>query len=120
MSLGVATQRAASAREPYSETACFEQLLLVGRGTPAAVDVELDPVRPGIRRGLAERIEESRIKVGHGRILVIEDRHAVRDLPVSGAKRVVPAVLTLVGRLAWDAAVKTLLRGVRGRLRGGG
>jgi hypothetical protein len=61
-------------------------LFLVLRGTPAAVDVELDPVAGSIRCGLAEGTEESSIKVGHGRIPVIEDRRADGDGTVSLAK----------------------------------
>ena len=83
----MATHRAASARRAVLRDRLVEQLLLVRRGTPAAVDVELDPVAPGIRRGLAERTEERRVEVGHGRILVVEDRHAVRDLAVGDAQR---------------------------------
>ena len=37
----------------------MEELLLVRRGTPAAIDDELDPVVRGIRRGLAQGTEES-------------------------------------------------------------
>jgi hypothetical protein len=58
-------------------------LFLVLRGTPAAIDDELDPVVRGIRCRLAEGTEESWIKVGHGRRFVIEDRRAVRDDTVS-------------------------------------
>ena len=65
----------------------MEELLLVRRGTPAAVDDELDPVVRGLRRGLAQGTEESWIKVGHTRNLVVEDRRAVGDGTVSLAKR---------------------------------
>ena len=37
----------------------MEQLLLVLRGTPAAVDEELDPVVRGIGRGLAQGTERA-------------------------------------------------------------
>ena len=37
----------------------MEELLLVRRGTPAAIDDELDPILRGIRRGLAQSTEES-------------------------------------------------------------
>jgi hypothetical protein len=83
-------------------------LVLVLRGTPAAVDVELDPVARGIRCGLAEGTEERRIKVGHGRIFVIEDGHAVRDDTVSLAKCTVAV------------AVPAVVGAVRARLRGDG
>jgi hypothetical protein len=62
-------------------------LFLVLRGTPATIDEERDPVVCGIRCSLAQGTEESWIKVGHGRNLVIEDRHAVGDSTVSLAKR---------------------------------
>ena len=62
-------------------------MFLVRRGTPAAVDVELDAVVRGIRCGLAQGTEESGIEVGHGRNLVIEDRRAVGDGTVSLAER---------------------------------
>ncbi len=65
----------------------MEELFLVLRGTPATLDEELDPVVCGIGCGLAEGTEERWIKVGHGRNLVIEDRHAVGDDTVSLAKR---------------------------------
>ena len=65
----------------------MEELLLVRRGTPAAIDDELDPVVRGIRRGLAQGTEESGIKVGYTRNLVVEGRRAVGDCTVSLAKR---------------------------------
>ena len=65
----------------------MEQLLLVLRGTPAAVDEELDPVVRGIGCGLAQGTEESGVEVGHARDLVIEDRRAVGDGTVSLAER---------------------------------
>ena len=57
------------------------------RGTPAAVDVELDSVVRGSRRGLAEGLEQTGIEVGHSRNGVIEDRHAVGDDTVGLAER---------------------------------
>ena len=70
----------------------MEQLFLVLRGTPAAVDEELDAVVRGIRCRLAQGTEESGIEVGHARNLVIEDRRAVGDGTVGLAERT--AVLT--------------------------
>jgi hypothetical protein len=65
----------------------MQELLLVRRGTPAAVDVELDPpVACGISCSLAQGAEESWIEVGYTRSLVIEDRSAVGDGTVSFAK----------------------------------
>ena len=62
-------------------------MLLVLRGTPAAIDEELDAVVRGIGRGPAQGTEESWIEVGDARNLVIEDRRAVGDGTVSLAKR---------------------------------
>ena len=68
-------------------------MFLVLRGTPAAIDEELDPVARGISRSLAQGPEESWIKLGYTWDLVIEDRRAVGDGTVSLAKRtpVLPA-----------------------------
>ena len=49
--------------------------------------MEVDAVVRGIRCGLAQGTEESGIKVGYTRNLVIEDRRAVGDSTVSFAKR---------------------------------
>jgi hypothetical protein len=65
----------------------MEELLLVRRGAPATVDDELDPVVRGIRRGLAQGTEESWIKLGYTRDLVVEDRRAVGDATVGLAER---------------------------------
>jgi hypothetical protein len=62
-------------------------LFLVLRGTPAAIDVELDPVVRGIGCSLAQGTEERWIKVGYGRKIVIEDRRAVGEGTVRLAKR---------------------------------
>jgi hypothetical protein len=62
-------------------------LFLVLRGTPAAIDEELDPVVCGIGCSLAQCTQESWIKVGYTRNLVIKDRRAVGDGTVSFAKR---------------------------------
>ena len=64
----------------------MEELLLVLRGTPAAIDVELDPVACGIGCSLAQGTEESWIEPGYPRNLVIEDRCAVGDGTVSFAE----------------------------------
>jgi hypothetical protein len=74
-----------------------EELLLVGRGTPAAVDDELDPVACGMSCSSAQGTEESWIEVGYTRNLVIEDRRAVGDGTVSLAERT--TVLTGKGRV---------------------
>ena len=77
-------------------------MLLVLRGTPAAVDEELDPVVCGISCSLAQGTEESWIEVGYTRNLVIEDRRAVGDGTVSLAKRT-----TLASRRAKRTTVLT-------------
>ena len=80
-------------------------MLLVLRGTPAAVDDELDPVVRGIGRGLAQGTEEIGVEVGYTRNLVVEDRRAVGDGTVGLAKRT--TVLTAKGTVRWrDAAVE--------------
>jgi hypothetical protein len=71
----------------------MEELLLVLRGSPAAIDVEPDPIACGISCSLAKGTEESWIEVGYTRNLVIEDRRAVGNGTVSFAKRT-----TLAGR----------------------
>jgi hypothetical protein len=70
----------------------MEELLLVRRGTPAAVDDELDPVIRGIRSGPAQGTEEGWIELGYTWDLVIEDRCAVGDGTVSLAKRTTATV----------------------------
>jgi len=70
----------------------MEELLLVLRGTPAAVDEELDPVVRGNGRGLAQGTEEGWIEVGYTGNRVIEDRRAVGDGAAALAERT--AVLT--------------------------
>ena len=64
-----------------------KQLILVFWGTPTTIDVELDPVVRGISCSLAQGTEESWIKVGYTRNLVIEDRRAVGDGTFGLAKR---------------------------------
>jgi hypothetical protein len=65
----------------------LKEVFLVLRGTPAAIDVELDSVVRGISCSLAQGTEDSWIEVGYTRNLVIEDRRAVGDSTVSFAKR---------------------------------
>ncbi len=74
----------------------MEQLFLVRRGTPAAVDEERDPVVRGSSCRSAQGTEQSRIEVGHARNPVIEDRRAVGDGAVSLAQRTM--VLHVAGR----------------------
>lgn len=65
----------------------MEELLLVLRGTPAAVDEELDPIECGISCCLPHGTEKSWIEVGDTRDLVVEDRRAAGDGAVSLAER---------------------------------
>jgi hypothetical protein len=65
----------------------MEQLFLVLRGTPAAFDIELDPVVRAINCSSAQGTEESGMEVGYTRNLVIKDRRAVGDCTVSLAER---------------------------------
>jgi hypothetical protein len=74
----------------------MEELLLVPRGTPAAIDEELDPVGRGSGRGLAKGTEESWIEVGYTRNPVIEDRSAVGNGTISLAKRTLLTTKTTV------------------------
>jgi len=64
-----------------------KKLILVLRGTPAAIDEELDPVVRGIGCSSAQGTEQISVEVGDTRNLVIEDRRAVGDGTVSLAKR---------------------------------
>ena len=59
----------------------------VGHNMAVAKDEELDPVVRGIRCSSPQGIEQSRIKVGYARNLVVEDRRAVGDGTVSLAER---------------------------------
>jgi hypothetical protein len=65
----------------------IEQLLLIRRRTPAAVDEELDAVVRRIGRRPAQGTEQSRIEVGHTGNVVVEDRRAVGDGTVGLAER---------------------------------
>ena len=62
-------------------------MFLVLRGTPAAIDEDLDAVVGGIDCSLAQGTEESWIKVGYARNLVSKGRRAVGDGTVGLAKR---------------------------------
>jgi hypothetical protein len=66
----------------------MEQVFLVLRGTPAAVDEELDPVAGGSGCRSAQGTEESRIEVGYTRNRVIEDRCVVGDGTVCLAEHI--------------------------------
>ena len=78
----------------------MEELLLVLPGTPATVDVEVDPVACGIGCRLAQGPEQIGVEVGDTRNLVVEDRRVVGDGTVSLTKRTTrrtaPAICALV------------------------
>jgi hypothetical protein len=76
----------------------LEQLLLVLRGPPAAIDVELDAAVRGIRSSLPQGSEQIGVEVGYTRNLVIEDRRAVGDGTVSLAERTTVLTGKLTGR----------------------
>ena len=75
----MATHRAASACGPVLGDRLAKQLILVLRGAPSAVDVELDAVVGGIRRRFAQGLEQIGVEIGHAGILVIKHRHAVGE-----------------------------------------
>jgi hypothetical protein len=64
-----------------------KKLILVLRGAPAAVDVELDAVVSGIRRRFAQGLEQIGVEVGYAGILVIKHCHAVGEGTVSLGSR---------------------------------
>ena len=65
----------------------MKKLILVLRGTPAAIDEELDPVVRGISCSLAQGTEQIGVEVGYTRSLIIKDRRAVGHGTGSLAKR---------------------------------
>jgi hypothetical protein len=75
-----------------------EQSLLVLRGTPAAIDVEVDPVACGISCSPAQGAKEGWIKVGYTRNLVVEDGRAVGDGAISLAERTTVLAARDIGR----------------------
>jgi hypothetical protein len=80
-------------------------LFLVLPGTPAADDVELDPVARTIGCGSAEGTQQTLVKVGHRRNVVIEDRRAVTNDNVG------------LARCTLMIATQTVVRAERDRLR---
>lgn len=54
-----------------------EQLFLIFRGSPAAIDDELHPIDGRVPRGPAQGIEERRVEPADGRNPVIKDGRAV-------------------------------------------
>ena len=65
----------------------MEQLFLVLRRTPAAIDEELDAVVRGMGCSLAQGTEQIGVEVGYTRNLVIKDRRAIGVGTVGLAKR---------------------------------
>ena len=68
------------------------------RRPPATIDDELDPVVSGINCGMAQRTEESWIKVRYTRDLDIEDRRAIGDGTASLAQRTTVHTASLARR----------------------
>ncbi len=62
-------------------------MFLVLRGTPAAIDDELNPVVRGISCSSAQGTVESWVKLGDTRDLVIKDRRAAGDGTAGLAQR---------------------------------
>ena len=81
--LGVATQRAASAAEPYFEIASRSSCSWYSGERRPLVDDELDPVVRGVASPLGAGHRAARVEVGDRRDLVVEDRRAVGDGAVS-------------------------------------
>ncbi len=69
----------------------MEELFLVRRRTPAAVDEELDAVVGGIPCRPAQGPEERGIKVGDARNLVVEDGRPVGNGTVGRAQPTAPS-----------------------------
>ena len=72
---------------PVLQDRLMEQVLLVLRRTPAAVDDEPDALVCGSRCSPAQGMEERRMEVADTGNLVVEDRSALGDGTVSLAKR---------------------------------
>ena len=60
-----------------------KKLILVLRGAPAVVDIELDAVGGGIRHRFAQGPEQIKVEVDYAGIMVVEHRHAVGEGTVS-------------------------------------
>jgi hypothetical protein len=86
------------------------------------MEEELDPLAPSIRGGPAEGTEESWVEVGHGRVLTIEDRYAVREDSVSLGECTTTVALKTVERARCSKAVamQTVGRAVPERRRDDG
>jgi hypothetical protein len=63
-----------------------EQVLLVGPGAPAAVDVEADPVARGIGGSPAQGAEQVGVELGDTRKVGVEDRRVVGEGTVGRAE----------------------------------
>ena len=70
----------------------MKKLILVLRGAPSAVDVELDAVFSGIRRRFVQGLEQIGIEVGYAGIPVIKHCRAAGEGTVSLGSR--PTVVT--------------------------
>jgi hypothetical protein len=63
-----------------------EWFFLLLRGTPAAVDGELDAVVSGIRCSSMQGVEERRVQVGYPRDFFVKDRRAIGDATITFVK----------------------------------
>jgi hypothetical protein len=79
-----------------------KKLILVLRGTPAAIDEELDPVVRSIGCSLAQGTEQIGVEVGYTRNLVSKDRRAIGHDTVSLAKRTTVLTAKPTGLTAKD------------------
>jgi hypothetical protein len=78
----VATHRAAFRFGPVRGDRLVEELILVLRGTPSAVDDELDSILGGIRRRCTQGVEQIGVEVDDAGILLVEDGRAIRHRAV--------------------------------------
>ena len=86
-----------------------KELVLVVRGAPSAVDVDLDAVVTGIRRRIAKGLEQIGVEVCHAGMLVIEHGHAVGK----GTVDLGDGTVDLAGRATAVAAKDVAERGRR-------
>jgi hypothetical protein len=54
-----------------------QKLILVRRGTPAAIDQEHDPRTPGVSRRGAQRLQQTGLEIGNPGVRIVEHGHTV-------------------------------------------
>lgn len=64
----------------------MEQLSLIVRRAPAALDDELDAILFGIPCGTTQGTDQTGIEVGDGRVIVSEDRDIVRNNTIGSGR----------------------------------